>query len=162
MDEHKPSPEAPAQTQPEVTLHAPSAPGFYPLRLVLQGGELAISLLRPDMVCGRHSETDVRLPLPDVSRRHCRFIFSDSRWKVFDLNSLNGIHVNGRRVEQATLADKDVLRIGSFHFEVELSDDPAEGRPPPAADKGLGYVQRISAALAAAPADAAPPHRQAS
>jgi pSer/pThr/pTyr-binding forkhead associated (FHA) protein len=95
-------------------------PGLVPLRLVLQGSEVGVDLTRPDMVVGRHTDADVRLPLPDVSRRHCRFVFADGRWQIFDLNSLNGVYVNGERVTQAVLRHHDVLRIGSYYLEVDL------------------------------------------
>src|SRR5438128_1985002 len=67
---------------------------FVPLRLLAQPGGLCIELTKPDMLIGRHSEADVRLALPDVSRRHCRFVFAQGQWQVIDLNSLNGIYVN--------------------------------------------------------------------
>jgi pSer/pThr/pTyr-binding forkhead associated (FHA) protein len=97
-----------------------SGPEFVPLRLVLQPSGMVVELARPDMLLGRHSDADVRLPLPDVSRRHCRFTFSGSRWQVHDLNSLNGVFVNGERVQQATLRGGDALRIGGFTFTVDL------------------------------------------
>jgi predicted component of type VI protein secretion system len=102
----------------------PSGPDFFPLRLVLQPSGMVVELTRPDMLLGRHSDADVRLPLPDVSRRHCRFTFSSSRWQVHDLNSLNGVFVNGERVQQATLRGGDALRIGGFTFTIDL---PAHG-----------------------------------
>ena len=37
---------------------------FVPLRLLLQPGGLRIELTRPDMLVGRHSEADIRLPYP--------------------------------------------------------------------------------------------------
>ena len=58
---------------------------FIPLRLVLKTSGAAVDLTRPDMVLGRHSQADVRLPLPDVSRRHCRFYFLEGAWHVQDL-----------------------------------------------------------------------------
>jgi pSer/pThr/pTyr-binding forkhead associated (FHA) protein len=88
-----------------------------PLRLVLPGST-PIDFKRSGMVVGRHSKADVRLPLPDVSRRHCRFVFSRGSWQVIDLNSLNGVFVNGVRVSGAKLFNGDRLRIGGFLFEV--------------------------------------------
>lgn len=103
---------------------------FVPLRLVLQPTGAPIELNRPDMLIGRHTEADIRLPLPDVSRRHCRLLFSEGCWQVIDLNSLNGIQVNGEQVLQAPLEHGDLLRIGGFTFAVDLSarlneQDPA-------------------------------------
>jgi pSer/pThr/pTyr-binding forkhead associated (FHA) protein len=70
------------------------------------------------MILGRHSRADVRLPLPDVSRRHCRFVWADGAWQVIDLQSLNGVYVNDQRVTQATLHAGDTVRIGGFSFVV--------------------------------------------
>jgi pSer/pThr/pTyr-binding forkhead associated (FHA) protein len=96
------------------------APGFVPLRLVLQPGGQTLDCTRADLIIGRHSSADVRLPLPDVSRRHCRLICTDGSWQVVDLNSLNGVFVNGERVRQASLRHHDMLRVGGFLLEVIL------------------------------------------
>jgi pSer/pThr/pTyr-binding forkhead associated (FHA) protein len=108
---------------------------FIPLRLVLQPGGATIELTQPDMLLGRHSRADVRLPLPDVSRRHCRFLFTQGTWQVLDLNSLNGVFLNDEPIRQATVQPGDLLRIGGFTFIVDLREsnrkaeevDPAEG-----------------------------------
>ncbi len=105
---------------------APVPPGFVPLRLVLQPSGLAVALTRPEMVAGRHTDADIRLPLPDVSRRHCRFHFGDARWQVSDLNSLNGVYVNGEQVRHAALSHGDFVGIGGFTFEVELPASAGE------------------------------------
>jgi pSer/pThr/pTyr-binding forkhead associated (FHA) protein len=94
---------------------------FAPLRLVLQptGAILEVSL--PDVVVGRHSGAEVRLPLPDVSRRHCRIVHADEKWEIIDLESLNGVWVNDRSVERAVLNHGDTVRLGGFTFMVDLS-----------------------------------------
>ena len=90
------------------------------LRLTLLPGGQFVECTRPDLVIGRHSHADIRLPLPDVSRRHCRLVCADGGWQVVDLNSLNGVFVNGEKVQQATLRHRDRLRIGGFTLEVDL------------------------------------------
>jgi predicted component of type VI protein secretion system len=100
----------------------PLPPGFLPLRLVLHPSGCSVALIRPDMVVGRHSSVDVRLHLPDVSRRHCRFVFAEGNWQVFDLDSLNGVFVNDEAVDQAVLHQGDRIRIGSYTFEVDLTE----------------------------------------
>lgn len=104
----------------------PTPPDFTPLRLVLVPSGMRIELAKADNLIGRHDSADVRLPLPDVSRRHCRFVFAQSRWNVLDLNSLNGVIVNNKRVTQAVLRHGDRIRIGGFVFQVDL---PGAGRP---------------------------------
>ncbi len=91
-----------------------------PLRLSLRPGRFAVELTRSGLVFGRHSTADVRLPLPDVSRHHCRFVCEAGRWQVIDLDSLNGVFVNDAPVRRAELHDRDTVRIGGFVFEVDL------------------------------------------
>jgi pSer/pThr/pTyr-binding forkhead associated (FHA) protein len=99
-----------------------------PLRLLAQPGGLCIELTKPDMLIGRHSEADVRLALPDVSRRHCRFTFAEGHWQVVDLNSLNGVFVNDERLHEATLCQGDHIRIGGLTFLVDLGEAGAPDR----------------------------------
>src|SRR5437763_1748856 len=83
--------------------------GSVPLRLVLLPTGLALELTQPDMVIGRHSSCDIRLPLADVSRRHARLLFQAGRWWVQDRESLNGVYVNEERVEFRALEPADRL-----------------------------------------------------
>lgn len=99
---------------------------FVPLRLILQPSGVTVELTQPDVLIGRHSLADVRLPLPDVSRRHCRFLFAQGYWQVIDLNSLNGVYLNETPIQQATVRNGDLLRIGGFIFAVELNESPLE------------------------------------
>jgi pSer/pThr/pTyr-binding forkhead associated (FHA) protein len=103
-------------------------PPFIPLRLLLHPGGLCVEMTKADTVVGRHSGADVRLSLPDVSRRHCRFVFGDGQWRVFDLNSLNGVFVNGERLTEAVVFHGDRIRIGSLTFVVEIGSAAEDGR----------------------------------
>jgi pSer/pThr/pTyr-binding forkhead associated (FHA) protein len=105
-----------------------------PLKLVLLPGGMSIELKKPDVLVGRHTAADVRLPLSDISRRHCRLIYTAGGWQVLDLGSLNGVFVNDRRVRQAALSHRDRIRIGSLVFEVRLR----------AAGLGLSPARRAS------------------
>jgi len=102
-------------------------PPLTPLRLILQPSGMTVELTAPDVLFGRHTEADVRLPLPDVSRQHCRFQFRNGNWQVVDLKSLNGVHVNDARVDQAVLGQGDRVRIGGFTFVVDLQATAAVG-----------------------------------
>lgn len=112
------------RAEPELGQQAPR--DFTPLRLLLQPGTLVIEVTAPDMVLGRHSEADIRLPLPDVSRRHCRFVYSHGSWQVIDLKSLNGVLVNDVLVECSSLYHGDRLRIGGLVFAVDLLSQGSE------------------------------------
>jgi pSer/pThr/pTyr-binding forkhead associated (FHA) protein len=117
---------------------------FVPLRLVLQESGVTVELTRPDMLLGRHSEADIRLPLPDVSRRHCRFVFTDGCWHVHDLKSLNGTFLNDEAVEHALVCHGDTVRVGGFTFEADLSNTAQSGEVLRASE---GVLLSISRAL---------------
>lgn len=126
---------------------APS-PGVTPLRLELLPSGMVIVLTQPELTLGRHSSCDVRLPLPDVSRRHCRLVFQAGRWWLLDLHSLNGIYVNDRKVQARALKPNDRIRIGGFSFLV----DPQEACPESEMTEGEKAVLRsIAGALAEVP-----------
>src|SRR5439155_6506421 len=133
-------------------------PRFVPLRLVMRPGGLAVELTRPDMLLGRHSEADVRLPLPDVSRRHCRFVFRDGSWYIRDLKSLNGTYVNEQAVEYTALLHGDTVRIGGFVFGVDLSGTEGAAE---VVGTGDGVLLSITHALPLAE-ESPPSQRQAS
>ena len=72
---------------------------------------------------GRAPRADFILDVALVSRLHCRLTAGDDQLKVVDLESTNGTYVNDKRIDTATLATGDRLRIG----RVELTVDRAEG-----------------------------------
>lgn len=101
----------------------PEAPPVPPLRLVMQPGGATVVVTRPDTLVGRHSQADVCLRIPDVSRRHCRLLYEQGRWQVIDLQSMNGTFVNGQLVDRSVLNRGDVLGIGALSLEVEPADE---------------------------------------
>jgi len=83
--------------------------------LDINGERLPIAA--PGIVVGRGNDADLRVNDPGVSRRHAEFRVTEDadgpRVSVHDLGSTNGVLVNGRRVEDATLADGAEIRIGN-------------------------------------------------
>jgi predicted RNA-binding Zn-ribbon protein involved in translation (DUF1610 family) len=73
---------------------------------------------------GRSLSADVRLDDPTVSRRHVLIFRDDNGAKVLDDRSLNGVFLNGERVDLSELVDGDTLSIGRFnlHF-ISLSGE---------------------------------------
>jgi DNA-directed RNA polymerase subunit RPC12/RpoP len=66
---------------------------------------------------GRSARADIRLDDPTVSRRHALVVRTrNGEVRVLDDRSLNGVRVNGERVEWGSLADGDELAIGRFRF----------------------------------------------
>jgi adenylate cyclase len=93
--------------------------------LVPVGGGDTIPLIREVMTVGRRETCDIRLPFPNISGVHCQLFFHNGYWFVRDLNSTNGIKVNGARVQEKLLHPNDELKIGKrlFHIRYELPAD---------------------------------------
>jgi hypothetical protein len=65
------------------------------------------------ILLGRSRESDVQIEDPNVSRRHAELRQEGSTYWIVDLDSTNGIEVNGRRVRRAKLEPGDVFTVGS-------------------------------------------------
>jgi hypothetical protein len=65
---------------------------------------------------GRSLAADIRFDDPTVSRRHAMLHRAEGVARVLDDRSLNGVFVNGERVDMQTLSDGDELTIGRFRM----------------------------------------------
>ncbi|HNT88290.1 MAG TPA: FHA domain-containing protein, partial [Candidatus Hydrogenedentes bacterium] len=75
------------------------------------------------LLIGRSPESDITLSDQLVSRRHARVWMDGETARVQDLDSRNGIEVNGAGVREAALAAGDTLRIADFLFRVVRYSD---------------------------------------
>jgi hypothetical protein len=73
------------------------------------------------LVVGRGAGCNLLLSDPTVSRQHIELRREGDAWIVHDLGSLNGVSVNGWRVDRAELRNGDVISLGA----VELVFDDA-------------------------------------
>lgn len=97
-------------------------------KLVPRGGGDDIPLLREKLVVGRREKSDICLRFSNVSGSHCELAFKKGCWVVKDLNSANGVKVNGDRVTQKVLQPGDLLAISKHEFVVkyEMTASPAD------------------------------------
>ena len=78
---------------------------------------------------GRSLSADVRFDDPTVSRRHALLHRDEHGARILDDRSLNGVFVNGERVDMRELEDGDELTVGRFHLHfVTLSGEAVGGR----------------------------------
>ena len=81
---------------------------------------------------GRSLAADVRFDDPTVSRRHALIVRQADGVRVLDDRSLNGVFVNGERVEWRVLTDGDEILVGRYrlHFLVgERTTEAPTDRP---------------------------------
>ncbi|HTQ68481.1 MAG TPA: FHA domain-containing protein [Solirubrobacteraceae bacterium] len=93
-------------------------------------GQLQIvALTREWTRIGRSLAADVRFDDPTVSRRHALIVRQPDGVRLLDDRSLNGVFVNGTRVDGRTLNDGDEIVVGRYHL-MFMSVPPLEGEGP--------------------------------
>ena len=78
---------------------------------------------------GRTPDNDIRLDANFVSRHHAVVLASSKNTIIEDLNSTNGVVVNGRRITRQALQDGDVVNIGTSEFRFQLRPLGHAGEP---------------------------------
>jgi pSer/pThr/pTyr-binding forkhead associated (FHA) protein len=68
------------------------------------------------LVIGRGSAADLRIESDDVSRTHAQLQRVDDEYTIEDLDSRNGVFLNGLRVHACVLRDGDQLQLGDVVF----------------------------------------------
>jgi DNA-directed RNA polymerase subunit RPC12/RpoP len=102
-----------------------------------ESGELqTVALTREWTRIGRSLAADLRFDDPTVSRRHALIVRHPDGVRLLDDRSLNGVFVNGARVEGKALQDGDEIIVGRYRLifvkvapdadrDLEVAADPA-------------------------------------
>jgi hypothetical protein len=119
-------PVVPAGMAQTVLYQPPTPPAALPpqpqesrLRAFLRGPEGSFELAQPVMILGRSKRCDIVLADPNVSRQHAEVRLDNGDFVVTDLDSTNGLKVNGRPVKRAVLNDGDRLELGTAVLRFE-------------------------------------------
>ena len=75
-------------------------------------------------VIGRRHSCDLCIPLMSVSKRHCQLNYDEGVLKIRDLGSRNGIHLNGKRIDEAVIQAGDSIQIGPLTFVLQIDGQP--------------------------------------
>jgi predicted nucleic acid-binding Zn-ribbon protein len=101
------------------------APGEY-LCYEENGEQRTVALTREWTRVGRSLAADVRFDDPTVSRRHALIVRHPDGVRLLDDRSLNGVFVNGARVDGKALQDGDEIIVGRYRLAfVSLPPDPS-------------------------------------
>jgi pSer/pThr/pTyr-binding forkhead associated (FHA) protein len=91
------------------------------------GERRSFSVVRDMTVIGRREDCDLRIPLGEVSRKHCRIVRDGDALRLEDLGSSNGTFLNGTRVErEAMLNPGDSIQVGPVVFVLQVDGYPAD------------------------------------
>jgi hypothetical protein len=107
--------------------------------IVSRGGRILRRVpLGRRLLIGRNSLNDLVLDSDYLSRHHAVVMGTDGAgYYLSDLNSVNGLLLNGRPVHAAPLSDGDVICLGPFRIKVKLGESIPMERPDEHGVEGL-------------------------
>jgi len=80
-------------------------------------------------VVGRSEEANLRIDDPSISRAHARLDGDEQSWTISDLDSINGIMINGQRRDDYLLKSGDVIELGVVRLRFVAPGEPYEYSP---------------------------------
>lgn len=117
------------------------------LRLIIEDEEGATTIVplgEEEVTIGREPGNTIQLTEQNVSRQHAKLTQGSDGWVIEDLDSYNGIKVNGVLVEgSVTLNEGDVVQIGDYHLALSNNVEQTTlniERPGPAANDAAARV----------------------
>lgn len=121
-----------------------------------EGKTTVVPLVRDEITIGRKEGNTIRLTERNVSRRHARLFKVNGAFTIEDLNSYNGIKVNGRKIgKPAPLKAGDQVTIGDYLLALQV--DAAETATEPTAPMVSSDTAEARTAMIAAPSEATVP-----
>ncbi len=97
------------------------------------------ALDRASLVIGRTDENDVVIPHRSISRHHAKIVRDADHYTILDLQSANGVRVNGEDYERIELNPGDIIELG--HVKLRFV----------AANESYAFDGRAAAAAGGAP-----------
>lgn len=82
------------------------------------------ALTRPELIIGRVEDNDIVIEHRSVSRNHAKILFDGRTHKIIDLQSANGILVNGEEYAMTDLRKGDLIELGHVRFRFIPADEP--------------------------------------
>lgn len=101
-------------------------------------------LNKKKMMVGRCPQADIFIDDSSLSFYHAFIVIDQHGGKIIDLDSDNGIYLNGQRTEKTFFADGDVLRFGpiELHIQERTTEVDAVGFE----DQDAGIVEKMDEA----------------
>jgi pSer/pThr/pTyr-binding forkhead associated (FHA) protein len=116
---------AQAAAADEGPVREPAADGATRLLIQSDGGREVVHVLGRKTGIGRTPDNDLQIDAKYISRHHAVILAGPAHTIIEDLNSTNGVLVNGRRISRQALKDGDQVTIGraEYRFAVRRPGD---------------------------------------
>jgi hypothetical protein len=86
------------------------------LIVISQGQEYRYDIDDPMFTIGREEGNSLCIPVSTISRRHAVIKFLNGEYTIQDLNSSNGVIVNGEKQQEILLMHGDVVQLGDTYL----------------------------------------------
>ncbi|HEX8537990.1 MAG TPA: FHA domain-containing protein, partial [Cystobacter sp.] len=107
-------------------VEADDAPHLLVVSAELKGQEFAC--IRTEMRIGRTDDNDIAIDHRSLSRTHAKLVREDSgEWRIIDMQSANGMAVNGESYAQAPLSHGDLIELGHVKLRFIGPGQSSEG-----------------------------------
>ena len=74
-------------------------------------------IIDEELTLGRHSENDIFIKDPFVSKKHFIIVEDEDEYYLEDLGSANGTYVNKEKIEDVVkLSNGDIIKVGNIEF----------------------------------------------
>jgi membrane-bound lytic murein transglycosylase D len=117
-----------------------------PVLVEVEGGKVTGQPAKPfleSFKIGRDSNCQVRIENPSVSREHLEVRYQNGEWTVCDLNSANGVYLNGRRIKEFSLEQPARITLGEGGVVVHLRKEGDSAAENPSATQIIDrYMKR--------------------
>lgn len=91
----------------------------YITRVIRRGSKSVNLPYHGRITVGRRKDNDIMVSYPIISGNHFQLLMEAGRVHAEDLNSTNGLYLNGKKISKATVRSGDVLSVFSFLFVIE-------------------------------------------
>ncbi|MCG8420727.1 MAG: FHA domain-containing protein [Proteobacteria bacterium] len=121
-------------------------------KLVIQDDEgktTIVPLIKDEITVGRKEGNTIRLTERNVSRRHARIVRANGTVEIEDLDSYNGVKVNGTRIQgRVGLSPSDRIQIGDYLIELK-TDGISHANGSPVEEQPTRPIERMNHGQAA-------------
>jgi pSer/pThr/pTyr-binding forkhead associated (FHA) protein len=93
-------------------------------RLVALGDDAGVPFFlldKAELTIGRDEDCDIIIAHSSVSRNHARIVSNAGRWTLIDLDSANGVFVDGARFRSAEIKHGSLVQIGRVRFQASFT-----------------------------------------
>lgn len=119
-----------------------------------EGKTTVVPLSRGEITVGRMEGNTIRLMERNVSRRHARLVRDAGSIFIEDLNSFNGVKINGERItKRLELREGDLVEIGDYHLALQAQaiEDDATSRVDTTLEAAAPVVAKTNGSHGASP-----------